>query len=172
MEINYKDLGLTVDKSRSTFDFNGIEIEISNYLPIQDKYDLIMITLQKSYEDFYYNDIKLDLFFKLNLLYAYTNIIFSKEDREDEAKLYNEVVSSGLMDTFLNNFNETEYQSLRALLTSLVKSCSEAKRSIVSLARDAIENLPGNMQKAVESLREINPDQVKQLMEITKNFQN
>ena len=51
MEINYKALGLTVDKSWSTFDFNGIEIEISNYLPAQDKYDLIMTTIQKSFEE-------------------------------------------------------------------------------------------------------------------------
>ena len=63
--INYADLQLRVDKSVSTFDFNGQTIEVLNYLPIEDKYDLVMVTLQKSEENGGYNPLKMDMYLHL-----------------------------------------------------------------------------------------------------------
>ena len=60
---------LKIDTSVDTLDFNNKTIEVLKYLPIEDKYDLIMITLQKAEEDGIYNDIKLDMYFHLNLVY-------------------------------------------------------------------------------------------------------
>ena len=62
-KVSYANLKLKVDTSVDTFDFNNQTIEVLKYLPIEDKYDLIMITLQKAEEDGIYNDIKLDMYF-------------------------------------------------------------------------------------------------------------
>ena len=54
-KVSYANLKLKVDNSIKTFDFNGNQIEVLQYLPIEDKYDLIMITLQKAKENGIYN---------------------------------------------------------------------------------------------------------------------
>ncbi len=70
------------------------------YLPAQDKYDLLMITLQKSLENGAYNEFKLNLYFELNLVYMYTNISFTEKQREDEFKLYDTLESNGFYKLF------------------------------------------------------------------------
>ena len=164
MEINYKDLGLTVDKSRSTFDFNGVEIEISNYLPVKDKYDLIMIAAQKSYEETYFNTFKLKMYLDLYCVIMYTNILFSKEEMEDELHLYDELVSSGFMSAFKNAFDEDEYESLFNYITAIAKAVTEGSRSAGAVLRTIIQDLPKNAEAAVKVLKDINPDQFKELM--------
>ena len=61
-KVSYANMKLKVDKSISTFDFEGNKIEVLNYLPIEDKYDLIMITLQKAEENGVYSPLKLDIY--------------------------------------------------------------------------------------------------------------
>ena len=75
--ISYANMKLKPVTSTHKFEWNGNEIEVLDYLPVEDKYDLIMVTLQKSFEDGYYNPIKVDEFFHLHLIYMYTNINFT-----------------------------------------------------------------------------------------------
>ena len=107
--INYKDLGLERTLNNTKLVWKNQEIEVMEYLPADFKYDVIMITLQKSAEGGYYNPFKLDIYFHLNLIYMFTNIVFDDEDREDEFKLYDELKSTGFMDAFLGVFNSVEY---------------------------------------------------------------
>jgi hypothetical protein len=171
MEINYKDLGLKVDKTRKSFTFNGIEIEISNYLPINDRYDLIMSTLQKSEEDLYYNEIKLDLYFHLYLIIFYTNIVFSQEELANELTLYDEIVGSGLLDAFLDNFDADEYSCLKKTLKSIADELCSARRSAGGMLENTIKNLPIQAAKAKEFIGEIDPNKIKEIFDLVNNFQ-
>ena len=101
--LNYSDLGLTIVKGIKTFKWGTKEIQILTYLPVETKYDIVMITLQKSFEDGIYNPIKLDMFYHLNLVYAFTNLVFTDEERANESKLYDEMLSSGFLKLFYNN---------------------------------------------------------------------
>ena len=166
MEINYKDLGLTVDKSRSTFDFNGIEIEISNYLPAKDKYDLIMITVQKSFEDTYFNAFKLKMYLDLYCVIMYTNILFPKDKMDDLVALYDELVSSGFMNKFKDNLNEDEYNELFNYVQSVANAAAAGHRSAGAVLQSLIQDLPKNAETAVKTLKQIDPEKVKELMSL------
>ena len=48
MKASYANMKLKVNTEVDTFDFKGQTIEVLKYLPARDKYDLLMITLQKS----------------------------------------------------------------------------------------------------------------------------
>ena len=71
--VSFTNLKLSVDKSVNTFDFNGTKIDVLKYLPVEDKKDLVQIAMQKSFEDGLYNNMLLDVYFHLNLVYLYTN---------------------------------------------------------------------------------------------------
>lgn len=87
--INYKDIDFnkSINKVNKTINFNGSEIQVVNYLSAQDKYDLIMVTIQKAFEKGIYNEYKLKVYFDLHIVYMYTNIVFTAEDRADEVGL-------------------------------------------------------------------------------------
>ena len=74
-KVSYANLKLKVDQRTETFDFGGQSIEVKQYLPIEDKYDLIMIALQKAEEDGVYNPVKVQLYFELYMVYMYNSKI-------------------------------------------------------------------------------------------------
>ena len=108
-KVSYTNLKLKINNEVKEIEFNGQKIEVLQYLPISDKLDLIVATLQSSRENAIFNPIKLDLYFHLNLMYLYTNINFTDKQREDEYKLYDALSSSGLLDQVIEASPEEEY---------------------------------------------------------------
>ena len=62
-KVSYLNLKLKTDTSTETIDWNNNSIEIKQYLPIEEKYNLVMVTLQEAKESNIYNPLKIDLFF-------------------------------------------------------------------------------------------------------------
>ena len=149
--ISYANMKLKVVNTTHDFNFNGNTIKVLDYLPIEDKYDLIMITLQKSLENGYYNPLKLDMYFHLNLIYLYTDINFTDKQREDENKIYDNIKSNGLLDAFLQDFNEEEYNELFSILEDTKNEILNSKRSVSSLIQSFINDLP-KQAEAVQNI--------------------
>ena len=87
-KIPFTNLKLKFDASVKTFKIGDYDVEVLQYLPIADKYDLIMITLQQAEEGNIYNPLKLEMYFNLYLVFLYTNINFTERQKEDLYKLY------------------------------------------------------------------------------------
>lgn len=168
--INFKDINCkkSIDKTNKVINFNGSEIEIVNYLSANDKYDLIMITLQKSFERNIYNAFKMDMYFALNVVYSYTNIVFDDEDRLDEAKLFDTMTRSGLIDAVLNEIDVEELDYLKSCVLRLSDVIIKYRNTFGSVFEMFIEQLPDNMNKVKTMLGEMDPDKVKALVEMVK----
>ena len=150
--ISYANMKLKPVNTTHDLLFNeSITIKISDYLPIEDKYDLIMVTLQKSFENGYYNPLKMDMYFHLNLIYLYTDINFTEKQREDENKIYDTLKSNGILDAFLKDFDENEYNELLTLLEETKKEIMHYKCSTSALLQSVITDLP----KQVEAVQKI-----------------
>ena len=76
--------------------FNGMNIEVKQYLPINDKLRLIgdVINLSAD-ENNFSNPVKIDMFTVIEIIEYYTNINFTEKQREDYAKLYDLIFGSG-----------------------------------------------------------------------------
>lgn len=170
-EFNYSDLGLKVDNSYKTIEWNGHPIEIFEYLPIEYKYNLIMVTLLESKEDGCYNPIKLDMFFHTNIVLSYTrNITFTQEQESDKATLYNEFMTSGLLDCILDNIDEDEYNNLFDYLQNTKNELSMYNRSAGAIITSFINDLPKNAEKAMGIIKDFNPDQMKELVNLANSL--
>lgn len=163
--INYKDIDFkqSINKENKIINFNGSEIQIVNYLSINDKYDLIMITLQKAFDNGIYNDLKLQMFFDLNIVYMYTNILFNTEDRVNELDLYDNLKNSGLIDIIKNEIDKEELNELWNLLQKTELKLYNYKGSFFAFILNAIENLPIKAEKALNILKQIDPALLKTL---------
>jgi hypothetical protein len=157
-KVSYTNLKLKLNKDVNTINFNDNVIEILKYLPVNDKYDLIMVTLQKSFEDGIYNPIKLDMYFHLFLIYLYTNINFTDKQKEDEAKLYDALKSSGLLDEILKNIETQEYNDLYEYLQEALSLQQEYKQSFVNLLSTFIDNVPQQMEEAMKIVDGFDPE--------------
>lgn len=167
-EVVYTDLKLKVDKSVDTFDFNGTKIEVLKYLPVADKYDLLMIVLQKSEENGVYNSLKLDIFFHLYLVYMYTNLSFTDEQKEDEFELYDVLKSSGFMYHFMECMDEDEYGYLFEMMREIVKENIDYRSSAGAVVRSFIQDLPRNAQVAADIIDSFNKEKFKEVIEFAQ----
>lgn len=167
-KVSYSNLKLKLNTDVKTFNFNGTEIEVLQYLPVEDKYDLLMITLQNSLEDGIYNPIKMDLFFHLYLVFLYTNISFTDKQKEDPFKLYNVIKSNGLLDLVLTNISEEEYSTLFKFLEEISKVKTKYNRSVIGLIQSLIHDLP-TQAKAMESIMEnFDPEKFQNVLDFAK----
>ena len=165
MKVSYANMKLKVNTSVKTFDFKGQKIEVLQYLPAQDKYDLLMITLQKSLEDGMYNEFKLNLYFELNLVYMYTNISFTEKQREDEFKLYDTLKSNGFYELFFEAINEDEYNELFVQLNNIKEASFKNRTSIGGAIGHIIDDLPANAEAAAKIVDNFNPNQYKSVVD-------
>lgn len=168
-KLSYTKLGLKANKSVNTFKFNDQEIEVLKYLPIQDKNDLVAIALQKSEEKGIYNEVLLDMYFHLFLVYLYTNINFTDKQKEDEFKLYDILRSSGFLDAFLNALEDEEYDELHALIHQAKENDLRYKKTAAYVLSTFVNELPQNAAIASEILDKFNPEKFQQVMTLAKN---
>lgn len=168
MKVSYANMKLKTDTSVKTFEFGGQKVDVLQYLPAQDKYDLLMITLQKSLEDNIYNEFKLNLYFELHLVYMYTNISFTEKQREDEFKLYDTLKSNGFYEKFFQVINEDEYNELFEQLNAIKNASFKNKRSVAGLIGEFINDLPANAEAAAKIVESFDPEQYKAVVDFAR----
>lgn len=168
MKVSYANMKLKTNTSINTFDFCGQKIEVLKYLPAQDKYDLLMVTFQKSLEGNIYNEFKLNLYFELNLVYMYTNISFTDKQREDEFKLYDTLKSNGFFELFYSAMEETEYNDLFKQITDMKQTLEKGRGSVAGVIANLIEDLPEQAEAMANILNNFDPAQFKDVIDFAR----
>lgn len=168
--MNYKDLNLHINNDMYSIEVQGKKINIKKYLPINDKKDLIEITLQKAEEpNGTYNEILIDMYFNLYLIYLYTDIIFTDEDREDEMKLYDQLESSGLLEKIILKIPDNEYDTLMGYLEIMRKEDSSYKHSAAAMVQKMIVDLPKNAEAAAKIVENFNKEKYQEVINFSQH---
>ena len=168
MKVSYANMKLKTNTTVNTFEFCGQKIEVLKYLPAADKYDLLMITLQKSLEGNIYNEFKLNLYFELNLVYMYTNISFTEKQREDEFKLYDTLRSNGFFELFYEALDDKEYEELFDQIAELKTTMEKSKGSVAGVIANIIEDLPANAEAAAKIVENFDPSQFQAVVDFAR----
>ena len=109
-KVSLTKLGLKVNQEIKTIEFNEQTIEVKQYLPVNDKLELIGNVINSAHdENNFSNPVKVSVFTTLEIMYAYTNINFTDKQKEDPTKLYDMLISSGLVSEVINAIPEAEY---------------------------------------------------------------
>lgn len=167
-KVSYANLKLKVDTSINTFDFEGNKIEVLKYLPIEDKYDLVMITLQKASDNGIYNAMKVDVFFHLHLVYMYTNLSFTDKQKENELKLYDTLKSNGFIDLLLETIEESEYNFLYECINEIISDSLNYRNTAGAVIQSLINDLPKNAEAAAKIVDSFNPEKYKQVIQFAE----
>lgn len=164
--MQYKDLNLKTNQE--TKKVSGLDIQVLQYLPIQDKIDLIDIALQKAERDGVYNEMRLEMYFNLYIVYLYTDIVFDEEDRADEFTLYNELESNNVISKVIATIPEEEYDNLFDTLQIVKKNNTKYKNSVASVLNSFIKDLPKNAESAMNIMQNFNPNDYQEIQNFVR----
>jgi hypothetical protein len=133
-KIAFTKLGLKLDKEVKTFMFADQEIEVKQYLTVNEKLDMIGRIINNSADEMkFYNVAKLHIFTVLETVYNYTNINFTDKQKEDVTKLYDLVISSGLYDAIIEWIPESELEWIEETTMDTVESIYQYQNSVLGI---------------------------------------
>jgi hypothetical protein len=137
-KLAYSKLGIKSIKETENIIFNEQNIEIKKYLPINEKLKIVEKMLEYSSDDKrFYNVGKIEVYLTLEIIYNYTNIVFTDKQKEDPTKLYDNIVNSELMETIISMIPEKEIEFLKNLVDDSIKSIYQYTNSALGIL-DAI----------------------------------
>ena len=133
-KVSLTKLGLKVNQDIKNIEFNQQIIEVKQYLPINEKLELISSVINSAAdENNFSNPVKENVFLTLEILYHYTNINFTDKQKEDPVKLYDLVVSSGLVNKVTDLIPEEELDEVINGVAQSVKAIYTYRNSVLGI---------------------------------------
>ena len=106
----FSKLKLQLTKEAVPVQIGDQTIAVRTYLPIQEKLDLIARVIVQAHEpdSNYNNPVKTDALMALEMVFAYSDLVFTDKQKEDMPKLYDLMKCNGIIDVILNAIPEAE----------------------------------------------------------------
>ena len=109
-KIGFTKLSLKRKNEVKTITINNNQIEIKQYLPVNEKLDLIARVINGAHDQNNFpNPIKIEVIGTLEMIMAYTNISFTEKQKEEIPKLYDLLEENGVIKDIISQIPEDEY---------------------------------------------------------------
>ena len=133
-KVTISKLGLKTNQEIKTFEFNGQNIEVKQYLSIQDKLELIGEAISFSAdENNFANPLKLEAYTIFGIISKYTNISLTEKQKEDPIKLYDLIAGTGLDAAIKSNIPKNELDNLYAGLYTTIDAFYKYRNSVMGI---------------------------------------
>lgn len=133
-KITFTKLGLKKNEDIKTVQICGQDIEIKQYLPIQEKLELIGRIIDNSANDNNFeNPVHLELYTNFEIIAAYTNIAFTEKQREDINKTYDLLFSNKVINDILAQIPKEEYNIIANGVKDTAKAMYTYKNSLMGI---------------------------------------
>lgn len=160
---------LSINEKCNTFNLApDVEVKVLQYLPIEQKNDIIQLTLQNSEENGVFNYLLLDMYFHLYICYLYTDIDFTEEEKENPANTFDVLTSTGVLNQVIATMDPNEYKALHQILDTSVENKIKYNNTLASVINSFIEQMPINAEKAGEIIANFNPEKFQQVLAFAK----
>lgn len=134
-KIPFSKLGLTKNQDIVIVECNGYNIEVKQYLPINEKLLLITNVINSAHDGNknFSNPIQVEVFSAIEIFNLYTNINFTEKQREDIQKLYDLLKGSKLMDAVINAIPKEEYDFIMNGINASITAIYSYQNSILGI---------------------------------------
>ena len=172
--MKYSELGLATRTEEKKVKLNnGATIFVKQYLPIMDKLSLIDIALQNSLNaEGYYDPMVLDFMFNTYVVFCYTDIEFTDEEKAEIGKIYDELLSNGIMDQILNAIPKEEYDELFGYLEEKRAAAIQYKGSLAEAITTLVTEFPKSAEEARNIVDNFNQDKYENVINFAKAVNN
>lgn len=133
-KVSFNKLDLEKNQEVIILKHNGIEFEVKQYLPIEEKLELISKVISNSADkNNFYNAPKGHVFTVLGFVEYYTNINFTEKQLENPQKLYDLIVGNGLDVLILNAIPVKEVMFIENNIEKAAKGFYNYKNSVLGI---------------------------------------
>lgn len=155
-KVAFSKLGLKKTEEVEVIEWNEQKIEVKQYLPIEDKLDMIANIINQSADyNGYYNPARIYIFTILEMIDYYTNISLTEKQKADVFKTFDLFVNSGLSAAIFDKINPYEYNQIKSWAHELISSIYVYKNSVVGIMdtiKDEFNLMDLDTEKLVERL--------------------
>lgn len=171
-KVSLTKLGLKVNQDIKNIDFNEQDIEIKQYLPVNEKLMLISNVLNLSHDNNNFaNPVKISVFTTLEIMYAYTNINFTDKQKEDPTKLYDMLISTGLAKKVINAIPEEEYHEIICGISDTIDAVYTYQNSVMGILDSISQDYSSLDLNATEIQKKLSdPNNMELLKQILSNL--
>lgn len=155
--MNFSELELKINDKVRTLKFKNKDIKVKQYLPIQDKLNLVQIALQQSLDEGIYNDGLLTAYFHTYVVMFYTDLEFTEEEKQDVLTLFNLMDSENLIGSVIELIPQSEFGDLLEMLNNQQKNNMIFKQSAAYIIGQFVDALPSQMEKVGEIVNNFDP---------------
>ena len=132
--VPFTKLGLKKIEDTKTISICDQDVEVKQYLPINDKINIITNVIENSADDNNFaNPVKVEVFANLEIMYAYTNISFTDKQKEDPTKLYDLLEENGVIAEVIAAIPENEYSLLLGWIDETIEAFYTYRNSIMGI---------------------------------------
>ncbi len=167
-KIGFTKLSLKRKNEVKTITINNNQIEIKQYLPVNEKLDLIARVINGAHDQNNFpNPIKIEVIGTLEMIMAYTNISFTEKQKEDIPKLYDLLEENGVIKDIISQIPEDEYNFIIDGINKTVDAVYTYNNSILGILESVSQdysNLDFDIQKLQNDIA--NPENLKLVKEV------
>lgn len=133
-KLGFTKLGLKPNNEVVNIEFNEQIIEVKQYLPVEEKLELITNVLELSHDqNNFSNPVKVSVYTALEIIEKYTNINFTDKQKENPTKLYDLLVGNGLVALVIETIPKIEYNEILVGIEQTIKSVYKYQNSILGI---------------------------------------
>lgn len=153
-KIAYTKLALAPNKEIKSFDYNGQNIDVIQYMPLEKKLEILTEVINNSGDDKgFYNRAKIEFNIILEIVFNYTNITFTEKQKADRMKLYDALVGSGFWNYVRQVLPDDEWEWYNRMTYFTIDKIYEYRNSIYGIL-DAMKTDYDNLDLDATKIRD------------------
>lgn len=167
--IKFSDLNLSLVEDITEVNINGQYIKVKQYLPVEKQIEIISNVLRNSADDNNFaNPTKVEVFFNLELIYAYTNLEFSEDEKENPTILYDILESNDIISKIIDAIPSIQYADLLERTMTTIENYYKHTNSALGILEQISTDYKGldlDAEKIKEKIDGPSLDLVKDIVE-------
>jgi hypothetical protein len=108
----FEELNLSASSEVKEIEFNGIKIEVKQYLPVETKAGIVSLSVRGALVNGTVDEVLSSAYFHMFLVENYTNISFDEGEVSDILENFDKIFTSGLLDAIIDAIPREEYNYL------------------------------------------------------------
>ncbi len=154
-KVSFTKLGLKKNTNVITLSWNDQTIEIKEYLPIEEKANIIERIINQSIDDKNFaSPCRIELYTTLEIIFAYTNINFTDKQKENVQELYDLLIGNGLWQAIVQELQKfTDYNYIITNVQATINEVYKYKNSILGIL-DAVNQDYSNLNLDVTNIQD------------------
>lgn len=168
-KVTFNKLNLTKNTEIKNIDINENIIEVKQYLPVEEKFELISYIVNMAHDEDYNfsNPVKVEVFAGIGIIKYYTNITFTEKQLENPSKIYDLLNSNNVINNIIAAIPSNEYDEIRTGIEDTIKSIYQYQNSALGIL-DTIGQDYSDLNLEADTINEklSNPDNMKLLRDV------